>query len=199
MIAADRRHLEATLRADALEIRDKELTVFSENFSVLATLSSFFTALGFSGFTMVPVWYENGDKDDGDGYHADSKMLTCEVMFYALVSTSIGFNMLTLCISVWSMIFGPGLALRGPEGSMARAVDGMYVERKWALRSYGFGLVSLMLAGVVLAWLKFGINKHVNRNPSKSSSLAISIVLGIFVVVTVIYMRFTTRCVSQPA
>ena len=54
----------------------------------------------------------------------------------------------TLCISSWCMIFGPGLAIRGPDGSMSRAVEGMYAERKWALRFFWAGLIFIMLSGV---------------------------------------------------
>ena len=64
MIAADRKHLQATLRADTLVIRDKELTIFSQHLATLATLSSFFTALSFTGFTMAPVWHNVIDDDE---------------------------------------------------------------------------------------------------------------------------------------
>ena len=61
------------------------------------------------------------------------------LVFYSLASISIGFNILTMAISSWCMIFGPGLAIRGPDGSMSRAVAGMYQERKWALRFFWLG------------------------------------------------------------
>ena len=45
------------------------------------------------------------------------------------------------------MIFGPGLAIRGPDGSMSRAVAGMYQERKWALRFFWLGILFIMMSG----------------------------------------------------
>ena len=56
-----------------------------------------------------------------------------------------------MAISSWCMIFGPGLAIRGPDGSMSRAVAGMYQERKWALRFFWLGICFIMLSGIALA------------------------------------------------
>ena len=77
------------------------------------------------------------------------------LVFYSLASISIGFNILTMAISSWCMIFGPGLAIRGPDGSMSRAVAGMYQERKWALRFFWLGIAFIILSGVALGWVKF--------------------------------------------
>ena len=147
MIAADRQELESRLKQLTLQIREKEVTVFTENFAVISTQSAFLTGLGFSGLTMVPTWARENADDDPPLFVQD--------IFYSLVSISIGFNILTLAISSWCMIFGPGLAIRGPDGSMSRAVAGMYQERKWALRFFWAGLIFIMLSGVALGWLKF--------------------------------------------
>ena len=89
------------------------------------------------------------------------------------------------------MIFGPALALRGPDGSMARAVEGMYTERKWAMRFYGLGLLNLLLAGVVLAWLKFGINSV--EIVTVNTAVSICLVLAVFIVFILVYMRLIVR------
>jgi hypothetical protein len=147
MIAADRQELESRLKQLTLQIREKEVNVFTENFAVISTQSAFLTGLGFSGLTMVPAWARSDA----------ATPLVAQDLFYSLVSISIGFNILTLAISSWCMIFGPGLAIRGPDGSMSRAVNGMYHERKWALRFFWSGLIFIMLSGIALGWLKFRI------------------------------------------
>jgi hypothetical protein len=64
MISADRQQLEAEIKKQTHDIREKELDVFEDNFAVLATTSSFLTGLGFKGLTMVPVWGGNtGDEE----------------------------------------------------------------------------------------------------------------------------------------
>lgn len=56
MIAADRAELESRLKQLTLQIREKEVTVFTDNFAVLSTQAAFLCGLGFSGLTMVPKW-----------------------------------------------------------------------------------------------------------------------------------------------
>ena len=143
MIVADRNELEMQVKRAALQVREKELISFTDNFSVLSTQSVFLTGLGYAGLTMTPVWYSN-------------RVTLLQVLFYTSITISIGLNVMTMCVTSWSMIFGPGLGVRGPEGSMKRAVLGMYSERKWALRFYWAGLAFMMIAGVFLSWLKYG-------------------------------------------
>ena len=56
MIAADKQELESRLKQVTLQIREKEISVFTDNFAVLSTQSAFLTGLGFGGLTMVPTW-----------------------------------------------------------------------------------------------------------------------------------------------
>lgn len=144
MIAADRAQLENRLKQLTLQIREKEVTLFTDNFAILSTQAAFLCGLGFSGLTMVPKWQR-----------ARAPLPVALLVFYGLAGVSIGFNIMTMAFSSWSMIFGPGLAIRGADGSMSRAVAGMYQERKWALRFFWFGIVHIMLAAVALGWVKF--------------------------------------------
>eukprot|EP00441_Pelagodinium_beii_P009580 CAMPEP_0197692014 /NCGR_PEP_ID=MMETSP1338-20131121/110515_1 /TAXON_ID=43686 ORGANISM="Pelagodinium beii, Strain RCC1491" /NCGR_SAMPLE_ID=MMETSP1338 /ASSEMBLY_ACC=CAM_ASM_000754 /LENGTH=142 /DNA_ID=CAMNT_0043274629 /DNA_START=59 /DNA_END=487 /DNA_ORIENTATION=- len=57
---------------------------------------------------------------------------------------------MTTCITV----MGTGLALRGPDGSMVRAVEGMYKQRAIVFRSFGAGICSCCCAVAVIAWIK---------------------------------------------
>ena len=41
------------------QIREKEISVFTDNFAVLSTQSAFLTGLGFGGLTMVPTWHND--------------------------------------------------------------------------------------------------------------------------------------------
>jgi hypothetical protein len=132
MITAERNELETQIQRSTVAIRERELATFTENFAVLSTQSVFLTGLGFGGITMTPIW----DPED---------RVVTQCFFYVACTCAIGFNVLTMCITSWSMIFGPGLGIRGPRGSMSRAVKGMYAERKLAIRFY--------LAGaLVSAW-----------------------------------------------
>ena len=106
MIEADRQELEANLKLLTLQIREKELAVFTQNFSVLATQASLLAGLGYSGLTMTPVWAKSGAS------------LNASCAFMGLASLGVGFNILTLTVSPWAMIQGTHLAIAGPDGSI---------------------------------------------------------------------------------
>jgi len=201
MIQAERSELETHLQRSTVAIRERELATFTENFAVLSTQSVFLTGLGFGGITMTPIW----DPED---------RVVTQCFFYTACTMAIGFNVLTMCITSWSMIFGPGLGIRGPQGSMSRAVKGMYAERKLAIRFYLAGLVSMCCAAVSLGWLKYGcIICSDNTNDStnyltdgfgcKSTAewdlicyrvpIIITVIFFFFMVFTVTHMAYVTR------
>ena len=91
------------MRGSAHQIREKELSSFTENFAVLSTQSVFLAGLGVGGLTMRPVWNHN-------------QMIFFQNLFYICITVSLGFNILTMCVTSWSMIFGPSLGIRGPPG-----------------------------------------------------------------------------------
>lgn len=172
MIAADRAELESRLKQLTLQIREKEVTVFTDNFAVLSTQAAFLCGLGFSGLTMVPRWQRK-----------NAPSPAALLVFYSLASVSISFNILTMAISSWCMIFGPGLAIRGPDGSMSRAVAGMYQERKFALRFFWLGIFFIMLSGIALGWVKF----------ERYVSIAMTMVFLMFLSLMLYYMSQVTR------
>ena len=100
MIAADIAELDSRLKQLTLQIRDKELALFTTNFGVLGTKSAFLCGLGWSGLTAPPVW-QYTDKDPAP---------LALVMFVTLDSLSICFNLFTMALSTWCMINGPALA-----------------------------------------------------------------------------------------
>lgn len=162
-----------------LQIREKEIGVFTDNFAVLLTQSAFMTGLGFGGMTQVPTW--------GDGKKWE------EMVYFTLVSASIGLNILTLCVAAWCMVFGPGLAIRGPDGSMKRAVDGMYLERKWALRFYWTGLILTTFSGIALAWLKYSYHDETTGTYHSITAILMTCIFFAFLVTYYIYIVYVTR------
>ena len=107
MIAADIAELDSRLKQLTLQIRDKELSLFTVNFGVLGTKAAFLCGLGWSGLTMKPTWH---------GTHEPTQVAL--VAFYTLDALSVCFNLLTMALSTWCMVNGPMLAIRGPSGSM---------------------------------------------------------------------------------
>ena len=119
---------------------------FTGNFRVMAKQATFLCGLGFGCLYSKPTYregVENGWRD-ADTYQ--------EVLFCSLATMGIGFNMLVMIVSAWCLIMGTDLAYRGDDGSMSRAINGMYEERKWVLRLFYCGLSCTITAVGTLAW-----------------------------------------------
>lgn len=159
MISAERANLEASVKSSSLQIREKELHFFMSNMAVLATQSAFLSGLMFQALT-IP---------DFKGVEEQFVPAFC---YYNFSTLGLGFNVLTTLIASLTMIRAPGLAIRGPDGSMMSATTGMYEYRKIAVRTFWVGLVLALLTGLSLAWLKLG-----TRMPGVATSMTLSILV----------------------
>ena len=161
MIQADTRELEAKLRQTVLGIREKEVSLFTDQFAVLASSATFMSSLGFGALNM-----EIGFLDREDGEYC-SELVGCDgrynrvlspmLLFYALAAVGTAFNLLAVVLASFCMIFGPELAIRGTEASMHHAVRGMYEERRLCLKFFWVGCLFIVLSGCALAWMKFPV------------------------------------------
>eukprot|EP00615_Pteridomonas_danica_P013017 CAMPEP_0114351566 /NCGR_PEP_ID=MMETSP0101-20121206/17295_1 /TAXON_ID=38822 ORGANISM="Pteridomonas danica, Strain PT" /NCGR_SAMPLE_ID=MMETSP0101 /ASSEMBLY_ACC=CAM_ASM_000211 /LENGTH=142 /DNA_ID=CAMNT_0001491537 /DNA_START=41 /DNA_END=466 /DNA_ORIENTATION=+ len=142
MIIAERQHLENLMQQQAVEMRMKEETVLSKSFRTLSSIATYLAGSSFAILRATPAYLEQNisylDKNAGALYPrgfrpnnaADTIGIIC--VTNGLASMSIGFCILVLVVSSWCLIFGTELAFRGEDdGSMSRAVDGLYAERKW--------------------------------------------------------------------
>ncbi|KAJ8607877.1 hypothetical protein CTAYLR_008908 [Chrysophaeum taylorii] len=171
MITADVAQLESSLHQLTLQIREKELSVFTRNLGVLGTKATFLCGLGFSGLTMVPSWQRSS---------APTRLALAS--FYTLDSLSIAFNLSTITLATWCMIFGPALAIRGPTGSMSRAIGGLFEERRVALRLFWLGNLFILLASIALGWVKF----------DRDIAISITLVLVSFILALAYYITQVT-------
>ena len=63
------------------------------------------------------------------------------LLFTIFCTSAVGCNLVCLFNCFVVCILGPGLALRGPDGSLQQSVDGMQAERVDALRFFTMGLI----------------------------------------------------------
>ena len=126
MLAADRTLLETHLKQSAIKLREKELNLFTENFSSMAT-----QAAVLAGFTTTCL-IELDIPEDTD---------TRAVYFlHTSAIISICANIACVSLATITSIWGSGKALRGLDGSMDEAVDGMSKERVLIFRTFALGL-----------------------------------------------------------
>lgn len=118
MLYADKAALENRTKVRLLAIRERELVLYTQNCRAVGTVAALMAGIAYSGIIYTKM-----------EYYQDSSWLI--QTFYTLsltvcMSLSLSTVMSTTAISM----LGPGLALRGPDGSMHSAVDGILIEFK---------------------------------------------------------------------
>ena len=164
MIVADRRELETSVRQRAMQIQREELNVFVDNMQTLGTQSAFLAGLGWSAMTLD---YEATDS------------LVVEMGLYVSGALAVGLHILCAFICAFTTIRAPALAIRGPDGSMTKALAGMYEERKLSLRLYGFGLFFILTNGIFV----------VRARTQVPTSIAVGALFGAFMIVFFLQAR----------
>lgn len=154
MLAADKSALERELRVSMLQLQWKELQYLHVNFQNLATSSAVLVGFGFAALGFDTSYHPEHTTEQSSVWqlgwdHWADPIFIAETVFQTLFATSaafaLGFNLLSLFIATISSMCGPGMALRGPEGSVSIAVRHMEQQLKRALRFFGRGVVSILL------------------------------------------------------
>jgi len=72
---------------------------------------------------------------------------------HLFVTISICANLMCTASTTFVSVWGSGKALRGKDGSMFEAVDGMNDERAFIFTCFGVGLITTLLALMSAAWI----------------------------------------------
>ena len=171
MLFADKRALETNLKVSLLAIREKELNFYvrcgrarnparltnarmhaahcsrspvraqTTNCLAVGTQSALLAGFAYSGLTQVAIPHE--------------APYMIKLLYMLTTTTAMGFELIAVMNTTLLSMVGPGLALRGPDGSMHPAVDGMMIEYRLAFYSFFAGLVSFHLSAALFGWLMF--------------------------------------------
>ncbi|KAJ8598536.1 hypothetical protein CTAYLR_001337 [Chrysophaeum taylorii] len=142
MIQANVSSTQTMVNQRATEIRFKELTLFTDNLGVIASLAAFFAETSLDSLYIEPETVAKGDPKN-----------MFSTACWALSAVTISLNLLTLLVAIHAMLYGPALAIRGPAGSMPLAVSRIFVQRKLALRLFWGGLLcKVVQASALAAW-----------------------------------------------
>jgi len=129
MLAADKLLLQSRIRQNAIQLKEKEFQLHNANFGTVGTQAAVlagFTMTAFAEMTIPP----------------NSSRILCFV-YYTMVTVSLCANLFCVGETTTLSVFGTSLSLRGPDGSMIRAVDGMYEERYQIFQTFAVGIFSL--------------------------------------------------------
>jgi hypothetical protein len=100
--------------------------------------------------TMFIEFQPPHDSEWGLGHLLPRSLKFC---YYCLITTAFCCNILVVAQTTMLSVLGTGLALRGPDGSMITATDGLYTERKPIYLAFGVGLATTIGSVLVVVWL----------------------------------------------
>lgn len=141
MLYADKNALRTNLKVNLLRIRERELTFYTNNCLSISTQAALLAGFAWFGLTEVP-------------WEPDANEIVQSV--YLVVTTLImGLQMLTVVNATLVAILGPGLALRGPDGSMHKAVDGMMTHYRFTFACFSLGLLCFNFSALLYHWMQF--------------------------------------------
>ncbi|KAL1530506.1 hypothetical protein AB1Y20_001407 [Prymnesium parvum] len=141
MLFADKRALETNLKVNLLAIREKELNYYTQNCLAVCTQSALLAGFAYSGLTQVAI-------PEDAGY-------VLKLLYLIVTTTAMCLELIAVMNTTLLSMMGPGLALRGPDGSMHPAVEGMVIEYNTAYICFVLGLIAFHFSAALFAWLMF--------------------------------------------
>ena len=134
MLFANKQALETDLKVSLLSIRERELGLYAENCRNIGSISCM-----LAGFAYCTLTFERSDTFS-QGAAADrpvARYMYELLSFFGLLS-----NMASMFGATTCSMLGPGLALRGSDGSMDQAVEGLALEYRMIFMLFLCGVVS---------------------------------------------------------
>lgn len=132
----------AGVKRNALELRQKELEFNVERFTNLATQASVIAGFSFESLVELEVPEETN--------------WVLSSTYFVFGSSAMALSLYCLVISSFACVFGHRLALQGPHGSLERAVQIMVAHRVHIFAVGGASLACLVVAAMLMAWIKMG-------------------------------------------
>ena len=139
MLAADKLLLQSSIRQNSIALKEKEFNLHHGNFNAVGTQAAVlagFTVTAFIEFDCPPETNR-------------------VIMFLYYISSIVSLSANILCVAntTFLSVWGTGLAMRGPDGSMVRAVDGMYQLRRNVFSLFGVGMMALLVTAIFGSWI----------------------------------------------
>ncbi len=178
MLLADKRDLQNSLKLSLLQIEEKELNFYTTNCHTVGTQAALLAGFGFAALiesrsgneSFTTGMYETMDSN-GNILRApvEAHIVPLRVTWFCVTVIAMCLEIFAVVKAMQLSILGPGLALRGPEGSMTRALVVMRVEYKKVHNLFYAGLGFFLASVGLYTWAMFS---HV-----LGRALAITVVL----------------------
>lgn len=147
MLAADKLQLQSALKQQATALKEKEFNLHHSNMMTVGTQAAVLASLD------VTMFIEFQPPHDSEWGEARLIPRALKFVYYIMITAAFCANILVVGQTTVLSVLGSALALRGPDGSMMTATDGLYNERKSVFWSFGFGLGATVGSVVLCVWL----------------------------------------------
>lgn len=147
MLAADKLQLQSALKQQATALKEKEFNLHHSNLMTVGTQAAVLAGLDI---TLLIEFQPLGYHEWGE-HQVVARCL--KLVYYSIIVGAFCANMLVVSHTTVLSVLGAGLALRGPDGSMMTATDGLYAERRSVFRVFGLGLALTLCSVLVAVWL----------------------------------------------
>ena len=125
MLAADKLLLQSNVKQRAIQLREKELNLFNDNFNAVGTQSAVLAGFAMTSFAEIDLPH--------NAFYAQKACL------HLFVTISICANLMCTASTTFVSVWGSGKALRGKDGPMSMVVEGMNKERWLIFYTFGVG------------------------------------------------------------
>jgi hypothetical protein len=142
MLYADKQALETELKVSLLAIRERELDLYVTCFRNIGTMAGLFAGFALQG-TCISSYSGASDASYSD---ASEGMRTA---YLVMTTIAMDLNVAALFAATSCAALGPGLALRGPDGSMDRAVEGLALEFRIIFLTFCLGVLALYISTAI--------------------------------------------------
>mmetsp|Transcript_27802 Transcript_27802/g.43143 ORF Transcript_27802/g.43143 Transcript_27802/m.43143 type:complete len:273 (+) Transcript_27802:282-1100(+) len=154
MLAADKLQLQSALKQQATALKEKEFQLHHSNLMTVGTQAAVLAALD------VTMFIEFQAPPDEAWQHMLSYSprfiflpRILKFVYYILIVKALCSNITVVANTTILSLNSTGLALRGPDGSMMSATDGLYEERGKIFQAFYMGLSCTMASVLVCVWI----------------------------------------------
>ena len=127
-----------------LAIRERELKLYTQNCRAIGTQAALLAGFAYGGCCLGSYLFPEESSD------------SMRAAYLVAMTWAMGLNVYCLFSSTLCTMLGPGLALRGPDGSMEQAVEGLAIEYRFTFVVYVIGLLMFFAGAPPLRLLASG-------------------------------------------
>eukprot|EP00980_Cylindrotheca_fusiformis_P008144 scaffold1727_cov133-Cylindrotheca_fusiformis.AAC.47 len=148
MLAADKLQLQSAFKQQATALKEKEFNLHHSNLMTVGTQAAVLAGLDITMF----IEFQPPDNITwGDDLKWFPRIL--KFVYYITIVSAFCANMIVVSHTTSLSVFGAGMALRGPDGSMMTATDSLYDERNAVFKTFGVGLACTVGSVLTCVWL----------------------------------------------